>query len=224
MLQLTVMQSFRILHPHQILPGGANELETKREMLDHCDRLIVVLSPAFLLSRQNQYLSSMAHSTAVTNNNRKLIPVVHKPCVLPPLFKSLTRLNYNSPTPSFYDFWQRLSDSLTSKRMAANPYRLREPAATDGRPVSVVELQRESDADDGDEGDGDGDDGDAKSTVSTKIYPPSPTNVRRPQSMLDVRETATTAEGKMKRKSFLHRLKIWSKDNKRDKKPTMLES
>lgn len=69
-----------------------------------------MLSPAFVLSPKNQFIADLALAMGITQQMRKLIPVVHKECVVPATFQHIIMLNFCRP--HLYDFWSKLYESV----------------------------------------------------------------------------------------------------------------
>lgn len=110
--EMTQRRDLTVCHADDMLAGSRFEHSVRRDLLvERCNRLIVVLSPAFVLSEENKYISNLAQSLGIAKNMRKLIPVVHKECKIPPLFQHIIMLNYCRPH-HLYDFWSKLYQSV----------------------------------------------------------------------------------------------------------------
>lgn len=137
--EMTQKRNLVICHSDDILAGSQFEHSVRRDLLvERCNRLIVVLSPAFVLSEENKYISNLAQSLGIARNMRKLIPVVHKECKIPPLFQHIIMLNYCRPH-HLYDFWSKLYQSVV--RTPAEAVRTTVPPTT----VQVVQPVRTTD-------------------------------------------------------------------------------
>ncbi|KAJ6641411.1 Myeloid differentiation primary response protein MyD88 [Pseudolycoriella hygida] len=94
------------------LAGLTFEHDAIRHLLtERCDRLVVILSPDFICSPLNEYISNLAQSLGIAQRKRKIIPCLYKSCELPEIFKHIHLLNYER-SKMFYNFWDKLKVSL----------------------------------------------------------------------------------------------------------------
>ena len=95
-----------------LLSGLSFEHDTIRRLLtDRCNRLIVVLSPAFVLSPLNEFIVNLAQSLGIAQRKRKIIPCLYEPCNVPVIFQHIHLLNYQR-SKKFFNFWEKLRISV----------------------------------------------------------------------------------------------------------------
>nr|WCL52337.1 myeloid differentiation primary response protein MyD88 [Gryllodes sigillatus] len=82
-----------------------------RLIADRCNRLVVVISESFLQSEANKFFCTFAQALGIDKKRRKVIPVMHTPCRLPPELNYYFVLNYTR-SGDLWDFWQKLHDSI----------------------------------------------------------------------------------------------------------------
>ena len=73
---------------------GNWEYETFATLIERqCRRVIVVLSPDFLLCSDCKFQSQFATGLAIEKRSRILIPIIYKPCDMPSIIRMLTKIN-----------------------------------------------------------------------------------------------------------------------------------
>jgi len=106
-----------------LMPGVMFEHEViGRVIEERCNRLLIIFSPSFLESQANQFLVSYTQALALETRQRKIIPVMYKRCALPPSVRYSFCLNFNR-SGKLWNFWDRLSQSLTSVIPGSVPVR-----------------------------------------------------------------------------------------------------
>lgn len=85
----------------------------RKLLTERCDRLIVILSPDFVMSPLNAFITKLAESLGIEEQRRKIIPCIYKSCVKPAVFNHIYALNYEV-LESFGNFWEKLNISLQS--------------------------------------------------------------------------------------------------------------
>lgn len=94
------------------LIGGSFQHEAILRMIsERCERLIVVLSPAFLESPANTFFMSFAQALGIEQRQRKIIPCLYEPCKLPPMLSYYYVLVYKR-SGRYWNFWDKLRDSI----------------------------------------------------------------------------------------------------------------
>lgn len=97
------------------LMGGTVELDAILRMIsERCERLIVVISQAFLNSHANEFLTSFAQSLGIEQGRRKIIPLLYESLEGKPIPISLRYyhiLNYQR-SGRYMNFWEKLRDSI----------------------------------------------------------------------------------------------------------------
>lgn len=83
----------------------------RRLLTERCNRLIVILSPAFVLSPLNEFIANLAQSVGIKQRTRKLIPCVYEPCDLPEIFQHMHLLNYKR-SKNLFNYWDKLFNSV----------------------------------------------------------------------------------------------------------------
>lgn len=82
----------------------------RRLLTERCNRLIVILSPAFVLSPLNEFIANVAQSLSIKHGTRKLIPCVYESCDIPELFHHMHLLSYKRRL--LFDYWEKLYSSV----------------------------------------------------------------------------------------------------------------
>lgn len=99
------------------------ELISKR-----CNRLIVIISPAYLKSSVNKFVVDYAQALGIEQGKRKIIPCLYEMCVPPLELRHIFMLNYQR-SGKLYNFWERLKDSIQAPKFPS-------PRLNTQRPVS----------------------------------------------------------------------------------------
>ncbi|KAF5295369.1 hypothetical protein FQR65_LT01561 [Abscondita terminalis] len=86
-----------------------------RLIAERCNRLIAIISPAFLESASNKFFCSFAQSLGIEQRVRKIIPCLYTPCHVPPELSCYFMLDYQRQG-KLSNFWERLKDSIKSNR------------------------------------------------------------------------------------------------------------
>nr|BBG28459.1 adaptor protein Myd88 [Gryllus bimaculatus] len=101
-----------------------------RLISDRCNRLIVVISENFLKSEANKFFCTFAQALGIDQKRRKVIPVMHKQCRLPPELNYYFVLDYTR-SGDLWDFWKKLHDSIETpsiqSREPSSRITIREP-------------------------------------------------------------------------------------------------
>lgn len=88
---------FRLFLRHRDLLGGAWVYETFAQLIEsQCRRVIVILSPDFLLSPDCKFQAQFATGLAIEKRSRVLIPVIYKQCSIPSIIRLLTKIDMTS--------------------------------------------------------------------------------------------------------------------------------
>lgn len=104
-----------------LLGGLTMESEAILNLISkRCNRLIVIVSKAFLKSRMEVYISNFGQSVGISEGKRKIIPCVLEPCDLPEMLKFCFRLDYYRNNKLF-DFWSKLEQSLKTSKLTKSP-------------------------------------------------------------------------------------------------------
>jgi hypothetical protein len=77
--------------------GTVRLLEFERA-IEQSDRMLLVLSPAYLADGFNQFIDLLAQFYGFDSETWPVIPLVLQPVKLPPRLKSLQKLNATNPT------------------------------------------------------------------------------------------------------------------------------
>lgn len=94
------------------LIGGTFEHDAILRMIsERCERLVVVISKAFLKSSVNAFFVNFAQAMGIQHCQRKIIPCMFEPCQLPPSLSYLFALNYWRQS-RYSNFWDKLRDSI----------------------------------------------------------------------------------------------------------------
>lgn len=94
--------------------GGEFVLDTVQHLIgDRCDRLIVILSPAFFRSESNKFFVKFVQAMSIEERRRKVIPVLYEPCDVDnhEAIRFLSCLNYLR-LKRYGLFWQNLCLSV----------------------------------------------------------------------------------------------------------------
>lgn len=76
-----------------------------------CNRLIVIVSKAFLKSPMQIFITNFAQALGIEQGKRKIVPCVLEQCDLPQMLRFCFRLDYFRSNKLF-DFWDKLDKSL----------------------------------------------------------------------------------------------------------------
>ncbi|XP_017780049.1 PREDICTED: myeloid differentiation primary response protein MyD88-B [Nicrophorus vespilloides] len=94
------------------LVGGAFEHDTIIKLIaERCNRLIVILSPAFLASNENNFFLRFAQAIGIDQKMRKVIPCMYTPCEVPFELKCYVILYYDRSN-KLWNFWDKLYNSI----------------------------------------------------------------------------------------------------------------
>jgi len=86
-----------VIRDRDLLAGTLEYDSFTRLLTNHCKRMIVVLSPSFLKSKECDFQTKFATSLGVEQRARIMIPVVIASCQnLPPTIKMLTKIDFCS--------------------------------------------------------------------------------------------------------------------------------
>lgn len=103
------------------LVAGIFEHESIMKLIAlRCNRLISVISPAFLDSYSNKFFCSFAQSLGIEQRMRKIIPCLYTPCQVPPELSCYFMLDYQRQG-KFSNFWERLRDSIKMAKHSPVP-------------------------------------------------------------------------------------------------------
>lgn len=96
-----------------MLPGVPESEADLRMIHERCERILLIISPAFLSDSQCEFYTMFAQAQAVDSSlyARKVIPVICEPCQLPVRLKYIARVDYTKKD-YFESFWQRLYSSI----------------------------------------------------------------------------------------------------------------
>lgn len=96
---------------------------------ERCNRLIAIISPAFLESSSNKFFCNFAQSLGIISylvfwnkeqRMRKIIPCLYQPCKVPPELSCYFMLDYQR-IGNFSNFWERLRDSIKICKSSVEP-------------------------------------------------------------------------------------------------------
>ncbi|KAL4228583.1 Myeloid differentiation primary response protein MyD88 [Mactra antiquata] len=93
------------------LPGASHNTVCAKLIEQRCKRMIIVLSPQYLLSSACEFQTKFAHGLAPGSRDKKLIPVLIEECSIPEILRHITCCNYTKKTLIDW-FWNRLVKSL----------------------------------------------------------------------------------------------------------------
>lgn len=112
--------SFKLCLKNRDLLGGImfEHEAIMRLISERCNRLIVIVSPAFLKSSANEFFVSFAQALAIEEKRRKIIPCLYEYCNLPKPLSFYFHLKYYQ-SGKLFNFWDKLSDSIRSTNVAA---------------------------------------------------------------------------------------------------------
>lgn len=87
---------------------------------ERCNRLIVIISPAYLKSSANKFVVNYAQALGIEQGKRKIIPCLYEPCELPQELRHTFMLKYQK-SGKLYNFWDRLQDSIKAPVLQPSP-------------------------------------------------------------------------------------------------------
>lgn len=82
-----------------------------RMISERCERLLVIVSPAFFESSVNQFFLKFAQVAAIEQDKRKIIPVIYEKCILPSYLSIYWKLEYYRQS-RYFNFWEKLRESI----------------------------------------------------------------------------------------------------------------
>lgn len=98
------------------MPIGAFENdEIMRMISSHCEQMIVILSKSFAKSRVNAFFLKYAQWNGITQDKRKVIPLVFEPCDIPQSLEHCLLLYYFRRQTHYFNFWNKLHQSLVNQ-------------------------------------------------------------------------------------------------------------
>ncbi|KAI4461848.1 myd88 [Holotrichia oblita] len=107
-------QQYRLdifLKERDLIGGTIEHDATMQVIAKRSNRLIIILSPAFLESSENKYFTSFAQSIGIEQRRRKIIPCIYKDCEIPYELKPLHKLDYRR-SGILYNFYEKLYSSI----------------------------------------------------------------------------------------------------------------
>lgn len=88
--------------------GSVEHAAASRIVEKQCDKVVAILSPAFLESPQNLFLTEFAQYVGIRDrSNSKIVPLVLRHCKLPPLLSMYHKIFYD-PSRRLVNFWEKL--------------------------------------------------------------------------------------------------------------------
>jgi hypothetical protein len=113
---------------HRDFAAGAPIATEIERAIRESRKTILVLSPDYLKSQWAEYESLIVQTAGPSNRNRRLVPVLHKPCKLPSRLSFLIYVDLSDGKAS-EESWSRLLVTLGSKRETGVGARPLEPPA-----------------------------------------------------------------------------------------------
>lgn len=81
-------------------------------IMSRCNRMLIIMTPEFFESHECELQTKFAASMAPGMQTRKLIPIIYKRCVLPPIIKFLTKIDLSQGTKTPGWTWRKLVVSI----------------------------------------------------------------------------------------------------------------
>lgn len=78
---------------------------------ERCKRMLIILSPEFLKSEECKFQTRYATGLAVSQRQRKLIPLMYKPCPIPTLLKYVSKVDFTKADVHNW-VWKKLLISI----------------------------------------------------------------------------------------------------------------
>lgn len=88
-----------------------------RMISERCNRLIVIFSKSFFESASNTFFVKFAQAISLEQRKRKIIPIITEECDIPSQFTLYHKLRYRYPEPTYFNFWERLYESVQNVTM-----------------------------------------------------------------------------------------------------------
>lgn len=99
----------KVFMPMRDLKAGTIEHSASAEIIsDRCRKVVAIFSPSFLESNENMFLINFAQSIGIQAGTSKILPIIHKPCNLPPQFTQYHKLPYAPHKEKWVNFWDKL--------------------------------------------------------------------------------------------------------------------
>lgn len=111
-----------------------------RIICERCERLIVVVSKAFFKSPANTFFMNYAAALQISQCPMKIVPCLYEPCELPNALRFYFNLKYYSDG-KFFNFWDKLSDSIRSPLSYGNANAARPNALPN---IQIEEIKQET--------------------------------------------------------------------------------
>ncbi|XP_018318401.1 myeloid differentiation primary response protein MyD88 [Agrilus planipennis] len=125
------------------LVGGAFEHDVIIKLIsERCNRLVVIITAAFLKSSANVFFVSLAQAISIEQRQRKIIPCLYGPCKVPPEISCYVMLDYERSGKWKWNFWEKLRDSIQTPKKI--PVQAQRNQRTFNRFLSDQECNRQS--------------------------------------------------------------------------------
>lgn len=103
---------FKLCIKDRNLVAGVDVYDALVKIIDErCNRMLIILSPEFLQSEECKFQSRYASGLAIADRKRKLIPLMYKPCQMPPLLRFVSKLDFTKAVVCNW-IWRNLLISI----------------------------------------------------------------------------------------------------------------
>ncbi|XP_053213157.1 myeloid differentiation primary response protein MyD88-like [Panonychus citri] len=82
-----------------------------------CNYVIIILTPDFVESEECKYQTLFATDLAIQERERKLIPIIWRPCNIPPFVRLMSKIDFSRRDSKWEWIWRKLIFSISSKPM-----------------------------------------------------------------------------------------------------------
>uniref|UniRef100_A0A1L8DAQ0 Tir domain protein n=1 Tax=Nyssomyia neivai TaxID=330878 RepID=A0A1L8DAQ0_9DIPT len=118
---------FKICEKSRDLKAGHLEYDAVCRLIsERCNKLIIIVTRAFLQSAANTFFVNVTQAIAIEKRKRVIIPCLYENCILPTNLSFYFLLNYQR-SGKLYNFWDKLKQSIqntpteTFAALPANP-------------------------------------------------------------------------------------------------------
>lgn len=119
---------------------GSWAYESFAQVIDcQCSKVLIILSPDFLECPECDFQTAFATGLAIEQRNRKLIPIIHKKCDLPPIIRMITKIDLSRGTDTPEWSWIRLINSIRSN-VINNSIVYRQTSGSDNPRPTLLQL------------------------------------------------------------------------------------
>lgn len=112
MYRLEKVEGLKLCITHRdLMPGASKYVIMAKLIEERCRKMIIVLSPDYINSKECVFQTRFAHALSPGAQQKKLIPVIYRPCKIPSILNHICYVDYTRINVEEW-FWGRLANSL----------------------------------------------------------------------------------------------------------------